>query len=110
MNDNQRKAMFAKYYQYGVLKSTDDPRIVSKLKENDKTSQSYYEHNLTPFENYMIAKGSSAGEVYTHVFGNYYVTPHQKHLAKSALESQSKTGGYSTYANATRYLKMLKHE
>ena len=85
MKDSARKAMF---YRYGKLSSSTDPKVIEHLEKNNRLSQGYYDTNFTAFENFLIAKGSSAGEVYGHVFGNHNVTPQQKSMANQALINQ----------------------
>ncbi len=104
MKDSARKAMF---YRYGKLSSTNDPKTIKLLNENNRLTQGYYDTHFTPFENSLIAKGSSAGEVYGHVFGNHNVTTRQKMMAKKALINQSKTNG-NDKENALKYLKEMR--
>ncbi len=53
-----------KYFAHGKEQTTNDPKIIRKLKANNRNEQGYYNTHFTPFENFLIAQGESAGEVY----------------------------------------------
>ena len=97
------------FYNFGKLQSSTDPKVIEHLEKNNRLSQRYYDNNFTPFENFLMAKGGSAGEVYSHVFRTSYVTPQQKSMANKALINQSKTNGVNK-ENALKYLKEMKKQ
>ena len=100
-----------KYFVYGKEQTTNDPKIIEKLKANNRNEQGYYNRHFTPFENFLIAQGESAGEVYGHVYGNHYVTPEQRKMAKEALihdRNQSLRANQGIDSQGTMYLEKLK--
>tara|TARA_B100001123_G_C14947943_1_gene882513 strand:- start:414 stop:794 length:381 start_codon:yes stop_codon:yes gene_type:complete len=100
-----------KYFAYGKEQTTNDPKIIEKLKANNRNDQWYYNTHFTPFENFLIAQGESAGEVYGYVYGNHYVTPEQRKMAKEALHYEKRQylrANQGIDNEATMYLEKLK--
>jgi len=100
-----------KYFTHGKEQTTNDPKIIRKLKANNRNEQGYYNTHFTPFENFLIAQGESAGEVYGHVYGNHYVTPEQRKMAKEALhyeKQQYLRANQGIDNEATMYLEKLR--
>ena len=99
------------YAEMHKEQTTNDPKIIEKLKANNRNDQWYYNTHFTPFENFLIAQGESAGEVYGYVYGNHYVTPEQRKMAKEALHYEKRQylrANQGIDNEATMYLEKLK--